>query len=51
MTATPDVRHPRTDERRLWEIMFGVFGGQACLVAFDLNLFTLLGKRPRPYFS
>ena len=46
-TAAPDVRRPRTDERRLWEIMFGVFGGQAFLVALDLNLFTLLGERPR----
>jgi hypothetical protein len=34
-TAAPDVRRPRTDERRLWEIMFGVFGGQAFLPAFQ----------------
>ena len=46
-TAAPDVRRPRTDERRLWEIMFGVWGGQAFLVALDLELFTLLGERPR----
>ena len=49
MTAStvPQVRRPRTDERRLWEIMFGVYGGQAFLVALDLKLFPLLAEKPR----
>ena len=44
--AAPNVRRPRTDESRLWDIMFGISGGQAFLVALELGLFPLLGEKP-----
>ena len=46
VTAAPGHR-PRSDERRLWEIIFGVVGGQAFCVALDLKLFPLLAGTPR----
>jgi O-methyltransferase/methyltransferase family protein len=42
-----DIRKPRTDDRPLWDIIMGVYGYQAVLLAHDLKLFPLLAKRPR----
>jgi hypothetical protein len=41
------VRKPRTDDRPLWDIIMGIYGYQAVLVAHDLKLFPLLAKKPR----
>jgi hypothetical protein len=40
------IRKPRTDDRPLWDVFFGVWGGSAVLVAHELKLFTLLADRP-----
>ncbi len=41
-----DIRKPRTDDRPLWDIIMGIYGHQAVLLAHDLKLFTLLAKKP-----
>lgn len=41
------IRRARTDERRLWDLLEGILGGQAVLVAHELRLFPLLAERPR----
>lgn len=48
MTKADSLRLPRptTDERRLWDIIGGVLGGQGFLVALDLKLFPWLAERP-----
>jgi hypothetical protein len=40
------IRKPRTDDRLLWDIVMGIYGHQAVLLAHDLNLFSLLAKKP-----
>src|SRR2546427_7907073 len=42
-----DIKRPRTDERRVWDVVFGVYGFPAILLAHNLNLFPLLADRPR----
>lgn len=37
---------PRTDDRLLWDIIMGIYGRQAVLLAHDLKLFALLAERP-----
>lgn len=37
---------PRTDDRLLWDIITGIYGRQAVLLAHDLKLFPLLAKGP-----
>jgi O-methyltransferase domain/Dimerisation domain len=41
------VRRPRSDDRALWDIIMGVYGFQAVLLAHDLKLFPLLAAGPR----
>ena len=48
MGQIPEIRKPREDDRPLWDIIFSMSVGPAVLVAYDLKLFPLLGKRPRP---
>ncbi|MBI5444617.1 MAG: methyltransferase [Deltaproteobacteria bacterium] len=38
---------PRTDDRPIWDLLFGIYGYPAVLVAHDLKLFPLLGAKPR----
>ena len=45
-SATP-MRKPRTDNRPLWDIVFGIWDYPAVLVAHDLKLFPLLAEQPR----
>src|SRR5712692_4689030 len=45
--ASAAIRRPRTDDRPLWDIAFGIQGYPAVLVAHDLKLFPLLAERPR----
>jgi len=40
------IRKPRGDDRPLWDILFGVWGLPAVLVAHELKLFALLADRP-----
>jgi hypothetical protein len=44
--AAQAVRQPRTDSRLLDDIVFGLHGYWAVLVAHDLKLFPLLGAHP-----
>lgn len=44
--ASGEIRGPRTDDRRPRDIIFGIYGYPAVLVAHDLKLFPLLGERP-----
>lgn len=40
------IRKPRADDRVLWDIIMGIYGYQAVLLAHDLKLFPLLAKKP-----
>jgi protein-L-isoaspartate O-methyltransferase len=42
------IRKPRTDERALWNVVTGITGLPAVLVAHHLKLFPLLAERARP---
>jgi hypothetical protein len=46
-TASIDITRPRTDDRRVWDVVFGVYGFPAILLAHKLKLFPLLANRPR----
>ena len=41
------IRRPRADDRLMRDVLFGVSGYPAVLVAHDLKLFPLLAERPR----
>lgn len=41
------VQKPRTDDRPLWDVVFGIYGYPAVLLAHKVKLFSLLEKRPR----
>ena len=44
----PDpVRRPRADDRLMRDVLFGITGQLAVLVAHDLKLYPLLAERPR----
>jgi hypothetical protein len=45
-TASIDIKLPRTDDRRVWDVVFGVYGFPAVLLAHKLKLFPLLANRP-----
>src|SRR5215472_15059537 len=45
--ASIDITKPRTDDRRVWDVVFGVYGFPAVLLAHKLKLFSLLAIRPR----
>ena len=40
------IRKPRVDDRPLWDVMFGIWGYPAVLVAHELNFFELLAEKP-----
>jgi len=46
-TASMDIKRPRTDDRRVWDVVFGVYGFPAILLAHKLKLFPLIANRPR----
>ncbi len=46
-TASIDIKRPRTDDRRVWDVVFGVYGFPAILLAHKLKLFPLIANRPR----
>ncbi len=41
------VQKPRTDDRPLWDVVFGIYGYPAVLLAHKVKLFPLLDKHPR----
>src|SRR5215467_15641002 len=41
------VRRPRADDRLMRDVVFGICGYPAVLVAHDLKLYPLLAERPR----
>jgi O-methyltransferase/methyltransferase family protein len=41
-----EIQRPRTDDKALWDIIMGIYGHQAVLLAHDLRLFTLLSRNP-----
>ena len=41
-----NLAKPRVDDRALWDVVFGVYGYPAVLVAHRLKLFALLAERP-----
>ncbi len=46
-TATGKIQRPRSDDRPLFDLCFGILGFPVVLVAHDLKLFSLLGEEPR----
>jgi len=48
MDAPPalQIRKPRHDDRPIWDVLFGIFGYPAVLVAHKLKLFPLLAEKP-----
>jgi SAM-dependent methyltransferase len=40
-----EMRKPRTDDRPLWDVVFGVYGYPALLIAHRLKLFPLLAEK------
>jgi O-methyltransferase domain/Dimerisation domain len=42
-----ELRRPRVDDRSLWDVVFGVYGYPAVLLAHKLKLFPLLAEKPR----
>ncbi len=40
------IPKPRADDRLLWDIVMGIYGYQAVLLAHELGLFPLLAKKP-----
>src|SRR5712691_5351777 len=41
------IRKPGMDDRPLWDVVFGVCGYPAVLLAHKLKLFSLLAEQPR----
>jgi hypothetical protein len=46
-TGSIDIKRPRTDDRWVWDVVFGVYGFPAILLAHKLKLFPLLANRSR----
>jgi len=46
-TTSIDITRSRTDDRRVWDVVFGVCGFPAVLLAHKLKLFSVLAIRPR----
>ena len=40
------IKRPRTDDRAVWDVVFGVFGYPAVLIGHRLGLFPLLAEKP-----
>jgi hypothetical protein len=40
------IQRPRTDDRPLWDVVFGLYGYPAVLLAHKFKLFPLLEKKP-----
>jgi len=47
MKKKPHIRKPRADDRKLWDVVFSVYGAPAVLLAHKLKLFPFLAEKPR----
>ncbi len=47
MKKKPYIRKPRADDRKLWDVVFSVYGAPAVLLAHKLKLFPFLAEKPR----
>ena len=45
--ASGEIHRPRTDDRPLWDVVLGLYGYPAVLLAHRLKLFPLLAEKPR----
>ena len=45
--ASSDVKRPRTDDRPLWDVVCGIYGYPAILLAHKFKIFPLLANQPR----
>jgi len=45
-TRAAEIRRPRTADQPLWDVVLGVYGYPAVLIAHRLKLFSLLAERP-----
>ena len=41
------LKRPRSDDHLVWDVIMGVYGYQAVLLAHDMKLFPLLAAGPR----
>ena len=46
LPTSETIRKPRTDDQPLWDILGGIWGYPAVLVAHELKLFALLADKP-----
>ena len=49
MTKKPPIRKPRVDDRKLWDVVFSVYGAPAVLLAHKLRLFPFLAEQSRSF--
>lgn len=45
--SSGEIHRPRTDDRPLWDVVLGLYGYPAVLLAHRLKLFPLLAEKPR----
>ena len=49
MKKKPALRKPPVDDRKLWDVVFSVYGAPAVLLAHKLELFPFLAEQPRSF--
>jgi hypothetical protein len=49
MKKKPSIRKPRVDDRKLWDVVFSVYGAPAVLLAHKLKLFPFLAQKARSF--
>ena len=47
MQSKPSISSPDVDDKKLWDVVAGLVGYLAVLVAFDLELFSILEESPK----
>src|SRR5580700_5904830 len=49
MKKKPSIQKPPVDDRKLWDVVFSVYGAPAVLLAHKLKLFPFLAEQPRSF--
>src|SRR5260370_21337332 len=49
MKKKPSIRQSRLDDRKLWDVVFSVYGAPAVLLAHKLKVFPFLAEKPRSF--
>ena len=49
MKKKSSIRRSRVDDRKLWDVVFSVYGAPAVLLAHKLKLFPFLAEKPRSF--